>query len=345
MKDLIKALTEAFGPSGYEKAVREIIQKEVKKVADSLEVDALGSLHAVKKGDGSGLKIMLAAHMDEIGLMISHIEDNGFARLVPLGGVQPDTLVGNRARFTNGAVGVINVDNWLLHGKIDTIRKLYVDFGVRDKKDVPVQVGDVAGFQRPFVELGDTLLAKSMDDRIGCTVLVETLRQLKQTPHDVHFIFTVQEELPGATPRGALTAAYKVQPDVSIAVDVTDSGDLPGRKHFPVKMGQGPAIKVKDAGMIAHPGLKNWMIETAKKNKIPYQSEILGFGTTDAQSMQLVGEGSAAGRCRSLVATCIPLQRWSAIAMCRTRLSCWWRCSPVRLSWARIFAISYERVG
>ena len=294
MKNLIKQLTEAYGPPGYEKAVRDIIHTHVAEMADHVETDSLGSLHVVKQGSGDGLKIMLAAHMDEIGLMVSYVDEHGFARLTPLGGVRPETMVGNRALFTNGAVGVINVDNWLLHDKIDSLRKLYLDFGVSDKKSVPVQVGDVAGFQREFVDLGDTLLAKSLDDRIGCAILIEVLRQLKTTPHEVHFVFTVQEEV-GGVPRGATTAAYRVHPDVAIAVDVTDSGDVPGRKHFEVKLGQGPAIKVMDRGMLAHPGLKQWMVDTATKNKIPYQMEILQFGTTDAQAMQLAHAGSAAG--------------------------------------------------
>ena len=291
-KNLVKQLTEAYGPPGYEHAVRDIIQDQLVDYADRIDVDALGNLHAVKQGSGEGLTIMLAAHMDEIGLMVSQIEDKGFARLTPMGGVHPDTLVGNRAIFTNGAVGVINVDNWLLHDKPASLSKLHLDFGVKTKKDVPVNVGDVAAFQRPFVDLGDTLLAKSLDDRIGCAILIETLKQLKQTPHQIHFVFTVQEEV---GPRGAITAAYKVQPDVSLAVDVTDSGDLPGRKHFEVEMGQGPAIKVMDKGMLAHPGLKRWLVQTAQDYKIPYQMEILRFGTTDAQAMQLSREGSAAG--------------------------------------------------
>jgi endoglucanase len=130
----------------------------------------------------------------------------------------------------------------------------------------------VAAFQRPFVDLGDVLVAKSIDDRIGCAILVETLKQLSDSPHEVHFVFTVQEEV---GTRGATTAAYKVHPDVSIAIDVTDSGDVPERKHFDVKMGHGPAIKVMDVGMLAHAGLKQWMIDTATKSKIPYQLEIL----------------------------------------------------------------------
>ena len=122
--------------------------------------------------------------------------------------------------------------------------------------------------------------------------IAETLKQLDQTPHEAHFVFTVQEEV---GTRGATTAAYKVHPDVSIAIDVTDSGDVPERKHFEVKLGHGPAIKVMDRGMLAHPGLKRWMVEAAAENEIPYQMEILTFGTTDARAMQLAHEGSAAG--------------------------------------------------
>jgi endoglucanase len=293
MKELIKALTEAYGPPGYEQAVRDIIQERITSHADQIEVDTLGNLHAVKKGTGGGLKIMLAAHMDEIGLMVSHINDKGFARFTTMGGVLPETMVGNRALFTNGALGVINVENWLLHKELDrSHRNLYLDFGAKNQKDVPVRVGDVAAFQRPFVDLGEVMVAKSMDDRIGCAILVETLKQLEQTLHEVHFVFTVQEEV-GI--RGATTAAYKVHPDVSIAIDVTDSGDVPERKHFEVKMGQGPAIKVMDRGMLAHAGLKRWMADVAAENEIPYQMEILPFGSTDAQAMQLAREGSAAG--------------------------------------------------
>jgi endoglucanase len=299
VKDLIKQLTEAYGPPGYENAVRDIIKEHVTPHADQVETDPLGNLHAVKKSNspssspGDGIKIMLAAHMDEIGLIVTHIDDKGFARLTPLGGVRAETMVGNRAIFTNGALGVINIDNWLMHDGLDSShRKLYLDFGVRNKKDVPVRVGDVAGFERPFVDLGDTLVAKSMDDRIGCAILIETLQQLEQTPHEVHFVFTVQEEV---GTRGATTAAFKVHPDVSIAIDVTDSGDIPERKNFEVKMGHGPAVKVMDRGMLAHPGVKKWMAETAARNKIPYQMEVLIFGTTDARAMQLAHEGSAAG--------------------------------------------------
>lgn len=293
MKDLIKQLTEAYGPPGYEQAVRTIIQAHVTAKADSVEQDPLGNLHAIKKGTGEGLTIMLAAHMDEIGLMVSFIDKHGFGRMTSLGTVFPETTVGNRAVFTNGRVGVVGAEKWPFPETVNrSLKNLYFDFGVSQAADVPVKVGDVAAFHRPFVDLGDTLLAKSLDDRIGCAILVEVLNQLETSPHEVHFVFTVQEEV-GV--RGATTAAYKVRPDVAIAVDVTDSGDVPERKHFEVKMGHGPAIKVMDAGMIAHPGLKNWMIERAEAHEIPYQLEIFTLGTTDARAMQISHEGCMAG--------------------------------------------------
>jgi endoglucanase len=293
MKTLVKRLTEAFGPPGYENAVRDIIQQQVTPLADSVETDALGNLHAVKKGSGNGLKIMLAAHMDEIGLMVSHIDNKGFARFTPMGYIHPATLVGSRAMFTNGALGVINVEKWPLPDDMDrSLRSLYLDFGAKGKQNVPVQVGDVAGFQRPFADLGHAWVGKSLDDRVGCAILIETLRQLKKTPHDIYFVFTVQEEV-GV--RGAAPAAYKVNPDVSIAVDITDSGDVPGHKHYDVKMGCGPAIKAMDNGMLAHPGLKKWMVDTARQHNVPYQIEILTLGSSDARAMQMAREGSAAG--------------------------------------------------
>ncbi len=293
MKELIKQLTEINGPSGHEQAVREMIQDQVIPFADHVEIGPLGNLHVVKKGTGKGQRIMLAAHMDEIGLMVSHIDKNGFGRLTKLGSVFPQTMVGNRAIFTNGAIAVINAEKWPRPDDVDySLRQLYLDFGVSRKEDVPVRVGDVAAFQRPFVDLGNALLAKSMDDRVGCAILIETLKQLKETPHEVHFVFTVQEEV-GV--RGAVTAAYKVHPDIAIAVDTTDSGDTPEKKHYEVKMGHGPAIKMMDTGMLAHPGLRQWMIDVATANDIPYQLEILAFGSTDARAMQLTHEGSAAG--------------------------------------------------
>lgn len=293
MKDLIEKLTQVYGPSGYESAVRDVIQAEIQPYADRVDVDAMGNLHAVKNGQGGGLKIMLAAHMDEIGLMVTEVEKEGFARFTNLGGLFPLNLAGSRVVFENGAVGVINVEEWQQNPGLDrTHKKLYIDTGVSARDDSPVKTGDVAAFFGPFVDLGRRAVAKSMDDRIGCVVQIETLRQLGKTPHEIHFVFTVQEEV-GI--RGARTSAHRVEPDIAIALDVTDSGDLPETKNFPVYLGKGPAIKVMDLGMIVHPRLKERMIEAAEKNNIPYQLEVLTFGTTDAAAMQIARGGAAAG--------------------------------------------------
>ena len=293
MKDLIKKLTDVYGPSGYEGRVREIIQAEVAPYVDFVEVDVLGNLHAVKKGNGQGKTIMLAAHMDEIGLIVTHIEEEGFARFTNIGGVLPLNLAGIRVVFENGAVGMINVEDALSRPNIKAgYANLYIDLGVSSKEACPVNVGDVAAFFGPSVEMGNRMMSKSMDDRIGCVVQIETLKRLTDSPHELHFVFTVQEEV-GV--RGAGPGAFKVEPEISIAIDITPSGDTLGEMPFSVDLGKGAAIKVMDRGMLAHPGVKEWMIATATAENIPYQLEVLTAGGTDARAMQMSGSGSAAG--------------------------------------------------
>lgn len=293
-KELVKRLTETYGPSGYEHRVRELIQREIKGVADEVRVDALGNLIARKKGNGgtSRKKVMLAAHMDEIGVMVTHVDEKGFLRFASIGGVFPINLNGGRCLFGNGVLGVFG------HEKKDATRnevkmdRMFIDVGTANSNDSPVGVGDAAGFWRDFADLGDRIIAKAMDDRIGCAVLIETMQQLKKSPHEVYFVFTVQEEV-GL--RGATTSAYGVQPDLAIAVDVTDTGDTPESTTMAVALGKGPAIKVKDSGMLAHVGVKNLLVETAQQAKIPYQLEVLVGGTTDAMAMQTSREGIPAG--------------------------------------------------
>ncbi len=293
MKDLIKKLTDVYGPSGYEEAVREIIQAEVTPYVDSVEVDVMGNLHAVKKGSGGGQTIMLAAHMDEIGLMVTHIEKDGFARFTNIGGLFPLNLSGSRVIFRSGVMGMINVEDSLTRPNVKTdFSNVYIDLGVSRKEDCPVKVGDVAAFFGPSVELNNRIMAKSMDDRIGCVIQIETLKRVENTPHDIHYVFTVQEEV-GL--RGARPGAFKVQPDIAIAIDITPSGDTLGKQIFSVELGKGPAVKVMDRGNLSHPVVKDWMIETAEANDIPYQLEVLTAGGTDAAGMQLAGSGSAAG--------------------------------------------------
>ena len=293
MNDLIKKLVEAYGPSGFEEQMRDLIRPEIEPYVDEITVDPMGNLIALKKGDGSGVKVMLAAHMDEIGVMITHITKEGFARFTNLGGIFPHTLMGGRVQFADGRLGIVNNDRITERSKVHPLDKFYIDVGATSEEDCPISVGDTAGFLRDFQVSGDRLTAKSMDDRIGCVVAIEAMKRLKETPHDVYCVFTVQEEV-GV--RGAEAAANGILPDVGIALDVTGTGDVPEPwGKMDVKLGGGAAIKVKDAGMIAHTGLVKLMKKRAKDAGIPYQLEILEMGGTDARSMQVAGPGSAAG--------------------------------------------------
>jgi len=296
VKQLIQELTEAFGPSGYEDAVREAIQKRIAGHADEIRVDALGNLIALKKGRPrrgvESRRIMLAAHMDEIGVMISHVDAKGFLRFTGIGGLHPANLLGGRVVFADGGVGVIGREHPEKPDESPRMDKMFIDVGAVDKEHLTKKVGDVAAFARPFADLGQRMVAKAFDDRIGCAILIQTLLELKTTPHDVYFVFTVQEEV-GL--RGALTSAFGVEPDVAIAVDITLNGDTPEAWPSALTLGAGPAIKVKDRGMLAHVGVKNWMIETAERLGLPYQLEVLEGGTTDAMAIQTSRAGVAAG--------------------------------------------------
>jgi endoglucanase len=295
MKKLLQQLTETFGPSGYEDNVRKLVQAEVKPLADEIKVDALGSLIARKrpsKVTKDTRKIMIAAHMDEIGLMVSHVDENGFVRFSNIGGVFGKYVLGGRVRFLNGAQGVIGYDRFEKVHEMPALDKVYIDVGATSKKDCPVKVGDVAAFDRPYIEMGNRIVAKSMDDRVGVLVAIETLRALKSSTHDVYFVFTTQEEV---GTRGAGTSAFGVDPDVGIAIDVTPAADTPNAAKMEMALGKGPCVKFQDAGAISDPRVVQWMIRAAEKNKVPYQREVLLFGGTDAKAIQLTRAGVPAG--------------------------------------------------
>jgi endoglucanase len=293
MKELIQKFVEATGPSGYEKDVRELVRAEISSYADEIRVDPLGSLIARKgiKAE-NGLRIMLSAHMDEIGVIATHVDENGFVRFTTVGGVRAMTCIGGRVRFMNGTQGVISAERLESNDKAPTFEQLFIDVGASNPKDCPVRVGDVAAFDRPFVDLGNRLVSKAMDDRISVATLVEVMHQLKHTPHELFFVFSTQEEV-GL--RGATTAAYGVDPDLGFAVDVTLTGDTPKTIKMEVSLGKGPAIKVRDSSMLADPRVVRWMVDTAERAKIPYQYEILEAGGTDAHAIQLTRMGVPVG--------------------------------------------------
>jgi tetrahedral aminopeptidase len=297
VKELIRSLTECFGPSGDEGAVREVIRRELPRGAET-RVDAMGNfiVHragvAGGKAGSGGRRIMLAAHMDEIGIVVTHIDQKGFVRFGSVGGVLPLPLTGGRVQFSNGITGVIGLEKQEDSSRVPHMEKFYIDIGATGPGDCPVKVGDVACFHRDCEDLGHRIVAKAMDDRVGCAVLLQAMKELDRTPHDLYFVFTVQEEV-GL--RGAGTAGYGVEPEIALAVDVTLTGDTPECAPMAVFLGAGPAIKIKDGGMLAHAGVKDWLLRTAEAGAIPCQREVLVRGTTDASAIQLSRAGVPAG--------------------------------------------------
>ena len=295
MKQLLKTLTETFGPSGFEDEVRKVILKEVKPLADDVKVDALGNLivHKAPSVDAENSKrIMLAAHMDEIGVIASHIDRKGFVRFTNVGGTFGRYTLGARVRFMNGVTGVIGYDRLEQVDQAPAMSKMYIDVGASGKNDCPVKVGEFGAFERGFMEMGNRFVAKSLDDRAGVVVLIETLRALKFTPHDLYFVFTTQEEV-GV--RGAGAAAYSIDPDIGIAIDVTGTGDTPASLKMSMELGKGPCVKIRDTGMLSDPRVVEWMVNAAEKAKLPFQREVLLVGSTDARAIQVSRAGVMTG--------------------------------------------------
>lgn len=292
MKELLKRLVSVFGPSGNEELIRESIISEIEGFADEIKTDVMGNLIAVKKGTGS--KIMLAAHMDQIGLVVTFVDENGFLRFAPAGGFSVIDLINRKVIFKNGTVGIVSYENEIKEIKDITLSNLYIDIGAKDKDDAlsRVSIGDAAVYYTPFAENGTRCTSCAMDNRASCALLIETLKNIQTCPHEVYFVFTVQEEL-GL--RGATTAAYAIEPYAAIAVDVTDTGDTPKSLPMAVKLGSGPAIKVFDQSVMVHPAIKNLMKEKAEKYNIPYQMEVLKAGGTDSGAIALSKSGVPTG--------------------------------------------------
>jgi tetrahedral aminopeptidase len=293
VKDLIQKLVEAWGPSGFEHHVCDLIRAEVADYADEIIVDPLGSL-ICRVGSG-GTKVMVAAHMDEIGVMVTFVEPkSGYLRFSAVGGLLNSTLLGSRIRFEDGTMGVIGAPDYFGAGRTTSpeIEAFFID--VSDGNGTaPILPGSPAIFWRTMDERGSRLVAKSMDDRIGCAVAIETMRRLnRQTPNEVYFVFTVQEEV-GL--RGARPAAYSISPDLAIALDVTTTGDMIKNGRMPVSLGGGAAIKIHDTGHVVPPAVRDWMIARAEADGIPYQLELITLGTTDAAGIQTARAGVPSG--------------------------------------------------
>ncbi|HHU50985.1 MAG TPA: M42 family metallopeptidase [Firmicutes bacterium] len=291
MKELIKKLTDITSPSGNEDLIREAIREEIKEYCDDLKIDRLGNLIAFKHGGGA--KIQFAAHMDEIGVIVTYIDDQGFLRFSNVGGLSPFQLLGQRVRFTDGTLGVFGLEK-LEQMKDWTLNKMYIDIGATSKEEAEekVAVGEFGGIIQDFADLGRRVAAKSMDNRVGCAVLIEALKRVQSPRNDLYCTFTVQEEV-GL--RGAKTSAFAIEPDLGIAVDVTLTGDTPEAEKMAVGLGKGVAIKVKDQSLIAHRRVKELLVRLAKEKKIPYQLEVLTRGGTDSGAIHLTRAGVPSG--------------------------------------------------
>ena len=307
--DLLKRLCETPGIPGYEERIREIVIPELRETCDEVSTDALGNVIGIKRGagvqGGAPRKVMLAAHMDEIGFMVSHVDDRGFLRLQPLGGFDPRALFQQRvmvhAQDGQSYRGVLAPAAKPAHllseaerDKAPKLQELYVDLAMPGERvKQAVAAGDMITLDRTVEEVGDCVIGKAFDDRISVFIMIEALRALRQASCDIYAVATTQEEV-GL--RGAQTSAYAIEPDISVALDVTLAMDLPGAadQEQITRLGAGTAIKLMDSSSISNPKLVRAFRETAEREGIKYQMEILPRGGTDAGAMQRARAGSAA---------------------------------------------------
>lgn len=305
--DLLRRVCEAPGAPGFEHAIRDLLIDEVEPLVDSIRVDNIGNVIAYVEGKDTTKTVMVAAHMDEIGFMVRHIDDRGFIKFLPLGGFDPKTLTAQRVivhgkKDLVGVMGVkpIHVMTAAERAKMPELGDYYIDLGMsKDEVKKYVKVGDCVTRERDLIEMGDCVNSKSMDNRAGCFVLLEALRQIskgkKKPAFNVAAVFTVQEEV-GL--RGAQASTLEIQPDFSIALDVTIAFDTPGASEveYVSKLGDGAAIKLYDGSVICDRRMVDFLTATAESKKIKFQYEMLPAGGTDAGAMQkFTASGSITG--------------------------------------------------
>jgi endoglucanase len=306
LTETLEKLSNACGVAGREEEVRNLMKSFLKPHVDEVKEDKLENVIGIKKGKKNAPKVMLAAHMDEIGLLIKTISKEGFLQFTKIGGIDDRILLAKKV--------IVYTEKGPLHGiiglkpphiqkeeerkRVLSYDELFIDIGAENQeeaKKMGVRIGDPVGFDIKFVKVGkNVVIGKAFDDRIGCAVMVEALKRLKKTECTIYAVGTVQEEV-GL--RGATTAAFGIDPDVGIAIDVTVAGDVPGVKEVeaPVKMRKGPSLTVADYGLITHPKVLRLLIDTAEEIKIPYQLETGLAGSTDAARISLTKEGVPSG--------------------------------------------------
>jgi len=292
---LLERILTAYGPSGREARVSDVISAALDGHVDSLTTDVMGNLIAVKKGNGEGKRIMLSAHMDHIGLAVIDADKHGFLRVCSVGGIRAAKMVSGHVVFENGVCGVVGADE-TAKGELQ-VSDLYIDIGAESKEEAlsMVRIGDMCVMQPRMTKLGEHRVASpAMDDRIACFVQAQALLELDEDcKNEIIAVFSVQEEV-GL--RGATTAAYAADPQLGIAVDVTGVGDVPKLKtKVAVELGKGAAVKIMDRSLICTPWVVEMMEKLAEEKEIPVQREVLPYGGTDAGAIQKTRCGVAAG--------------------------------------------------
>ena len=306
LAETLEKLSNATGVAGREEEVRNLMKKFLKPHVDEVKEDKLGNVIGIKRGEKNAPKVMLAAHMDEIGLLIKTISKEGFLQFAKIGGIDDRILLAQNV--------IVYTEKGPIHGiigskpphiqkeeerkKVPTFDELFIDIGAESQeeaKKMGVRIGDPVVFDIKFVRTWKNIvIGKAFDDRVGCAVMIEAMKLLEKTKCTVYAVGTVQEEV-GL--RGATTAAFGIYPDVGIALDVTIAGDVPGVKEVeaPIKLRKGPSLTVADYGLITHPKVLRLLVDAAEENKIPYQLETGLPGSTDAARISLTREGVPSG--------------------------------------------------
>ncbi len=295
--DAFSRLSQTFGPSGRERGIAETIDTLIAQTVPQAaqwehRMDAMQN--SIYHRAGNGKKVLLAAHMDSIGIVVTHIDENGFARFAQVGGLMRGDLIDRVVRFENGTRGVISFEEKTPFEKLG-FDNLFLDIGAADQAEATacIQMGDFAVFDGVPYQQGNIICGPYLDNRIGCVTLVGVMAALAQTDCDLYVVFTAQEEV-GL--RGAQTAAFGIQPDYAIAVDVTDTGDMPERKYpMAVRLGDGPAVKIMDRSVICDCEVKDALYRAAEQADIRIQREIMEFGGTDTGVIQRAAGGVKAG--------------------------------------------------
>jgi endoglucanase len=304
--ETLEKLSKASGVTGREEEVADLMKKLLKPYVDEIKEDSLGNVIGIKKGKKNSPKIMLAAHMDEIGLVIKTITKEGFLYFAKVGGIDDRILLAQKV--------LVYTEKGPLHGiigsrpphiqkeeerkKVISYDELFIDIGAANQeeaKKMGVKIGDPVGFDVEFARIKkDIVIGKALDDRVGCAIMIEALKRLEKTECTIYAVGTVQEEV-GL--RGAMTSAFSISPDVGLALDVTVAGDTPGVKEneAPIAMKKGPSITIADSGMIVPPKILRLLTDVAEENKIPYQLETGLAGSTDAARILLTKEGIPSG--------------------------------------------------